>query len=353
MSLLESRQALDATLAEAPYTQGARNIEGIGYSPIEAAFLYRALTAGGYFLRRQYLAFTGKRMGEGVVDFTRRLEACHHATATTCRRGTRVYHLASRSLYLAAGCEDRKRVRRRRSPAAIRTRLMALDVVLAHPGVRFLGTSVERLAWFKWLLMRDVDCLPRRRFKAGATGPVTTRLFVENVMIGIDVAHQPRFPWFVYLEGGGAPVLGFPAFLRRYQALLARESKWRVLYVTDAERHAARACRDYRHWAGLDERDRCQNDFARVERMLEYFRLKEAHAASRWRDFTTETFNWFLDTRAKLKGGADGLYAHWLTYGDAAVWDALIAADGASPLTAEHAFEAPVISDGYPFHPSL
>jgi hypothetical protein len=338
---------------EAQYEDGVRDLESLDYSPVEAAFLCRALRAGGYFLRRQFLAFSGSKAGERVIDFTRRLEQRHHATVTVCHRRTHVYHLISRPLYVAAGCEDRKRARRRRPPASIRTRLMALDVILTHPGVLFLVTSEGRVDWFKWLLLRGDDCLPTRTFRAGAGQPATTRPFAENVMIGVSVARRQRYPSFFYLEGGRAPVLGFGSFLRRYQPLLSRQWKWSVVFVTDAERHAVRARREYRHWAGLDERDRCLDDVARVEAMLQYFRLREAHAAERWRDFTTETFNWFLEKRARLKGEADGLYAHWETKGDAAVWDALIAADGASPLTAEDAFEPVVIADAYPFEPSL
>ena len=40
---------------------------------LAAAFLCRVVIAGGYFLQRQLLAFSGHHPGEAVVNFTERL----------------------------------------------------------------------------------------------------------------------------------------------------------------------------------------------------------------------------------------------------------------------------------------
>ena len=330
------------------YDAGASRIERLDYSLAEAAFLCRAAKAGGYFLRRQFLDFTGHRMGQTVVSFTGRLVQSGHATVEVLGRGTHVYHLSSRAVYLAAGCEDIKRLRRRRPPSSVKTCLMVLDVLLAHPHVRFMARLDERVAWVETVLM-GAAYMPRRSFRARGDGPMTTKPFVERVMIGVPVdARASARAWFVYLEGGSAPTLGFAASLRKYQHLLSRVGKWRLTYAADAERHAQRARREFRHWAGLDQRERCTLDPARVEVVLDYFRLRDTHAANRWQEFTTESFNRFLDLRDAFKGEADGLYAHWRQQGDAVVWDTLTAADGVSVLTTPGTFEALVLSHAYP-----
>ena len=330
------------------YDAGASRIERLDYSLAEAAFLCRAAKAGGYFLRRQFLDFTGHRMGQTVVSFTGRLVQSGHATVEVLGRGTHVYHLSSRAVYLAARCEDIKRLRRRRPPSSVKTCLMVLDVLLAHPHVRFMARLDERVAWVETVLM-GAAYMPRRSFRARGDGPMTTKPFVERVMIGVPVdARASARAWFVYLEGGSAPTLGFAASLRKYQHLLSRVGKWRLTYAADAERHAQRARREFRHWAGLDQRERCTLDPARVEVVLDYFRLRDTHAANRWQEFTTESFNRFLDLRDAFKGEADGLYAHWRQQGDAVVWDTLTAADGVSVLTTPGTFEALVLSHAYP-----
>ena len=330
------------------YDAGASRIERLDYSLAEAAFLCRAAKAGGYFLRRQFLDFTGHRMGQTVVSFTGRLVQSGHATVEVLGRGTHVYHLSSRAVYLAAGCEDIKRLRRRRPPSSVKTCLMVLDVLLAHPHVRFMARLDERVAWVETVLM-GAAYMPRRSFRARGDGPMTTKPFVERVMIGVPVdARASARAWFVYLEGGSAPTLGFAASLRKYQHLLSRVGKWRLTYAADAERHAQRARREFRHWAGLDQRERCTLDPARVEVVLDYFRLRDTHAANRWQEFTNESFNRFLDLRDAFKGEADGLYAHWRQQGDAVVWDTLTAADGVSVLTTPGTFEALVLSHAYP-----
>lgn len=330
------------------YDAGGRRIERLDYSLAEAAFLCRVAKAGGYFLRRQFLDFTGQRMGHAVVDFTGRLVRSRHATAEVLGRGTHVYHLSSRAIYLAAGCEDIKRLRRRRPRTSVKACLMALDVLLAHPHVRFMARLDERVAWVETVLM-GAAYIPRRTFKTRGDGPTTTKPFVEKVMIGVPVdARASARAWFVYLEGGSAPTLGFAAFLRKYQHLLSRVGKWRLTYAADAERHAQRARREFKHWAGLDQRERCTLDPARVEVVLDYFRLRDAHAANRWQEFTTESFNRFLDLRDAFNGEADGLYAHWREQGDAVVWDTLTAADGVSVLTAPSTFDALVLPHSYP-----
>jgi len=77
---------------------GGRRIERLDYSLAEAAFLCRVAKAGGYFLRRQFLDFTGHRMGQTVVDFTTRLVRSRYATAEVLGRGSHLSNLSSSAI---------------------------------------------------------------------------------------------------------------------------------------------------------------------------------------------------------------------------------------------------------------
>jgi hypothetical protein len=65
-------------------------------------FLCRVVVSDGYFLQRQFLAFSGQHSGLAVVHFTERLARYHHATAVTAKHGTRVYQLGEPSATPAA-----------------------------------------------------------------------------------------------------------------------------------------------------------------------------------------------------------------------------------------------------------
>jgi hypothetical protein len=319
-------------------------VEYLGYSPVEAAFLCRVVIAGGYFLQRQFLAFSGQHPGHAVVSFTERLARRRHATVVSARHGTRVYHLCSRRLCEATGGDLRKRARRRRPAASVKVRLMALDVVLEQPSARFFANPEQRLTWLSTRALGD-GCLPTRAFKAGATGLLTHRAFVENVMLGVvSESSKVDRPLWVFVDAGAAPVLGFEGFLRRYEMLFARLGTWRLVHASDATRLAVRAQRTYDRWADVYE----GGNSLSTDDLLAYFRLREAYEAERWRDFTTDKLNAYLDTTQLLNGRADPLYARWLVAGDQVVVDA---AQGGRPLSSlkdAGAFEAIVLPHTYP-----
>ena len=107
-------------------------LEMLGYTARQAQFLVRVALHGGYFLRRQYVAFTGTRHGQATVRFLARCVAREHVRVLPYGRDGHVFHLSARPLYAAIGEEDN----RNRRPAewdAVLRKLMTLDFVLAHP----------------------------------------------------------------------------------------------------------------------------------------------------------------------------------------------------------------------------
>ena len=96
--------------AESAYTVSsdsrANALSSLGYTARQAAFLVLVALHGGYFLRRQYVAFRGGVDGARVTDLLKRVVARQHAARATYCRATRVYHLSARVLYHALGLAD-------------------------------------------------------------------------------------------------------------------------------------------------------------------------------------------------------------------------------------------------------
>ena len=115
-------------------------LEMLGYTPRQAQFLVLVALHGGYFLRRQYVTFTGTPHGQATVRFLAQCVAREHVRMLPYGRHGHVFHLYARPLYAAIGEEDNRNRRPAEWDAVIR-KLMTVDFVLAHPTARFLATE--------------------------------------------------------------------------------------------------------------------------------------------------------------------------------------------------------------------
>ena len=135
----------------------------LGYNEQESRFLYLVATHSGYFTLRQFLEYTGTAKGRNVHDFTSKSIRLEHVRAATCGYRTSVFNLFSRKVYGALD-RDNLRNRRRLSSELIRTRLLILDFVLAHPGLEFLETEADKVAYFRELAVPEA-LIPGRVYK--------------------------------------------------------------------------------------------------------------------------------------------------------------------------------------------
>src|SRR5437762_1373951 len=105
--------------------------------------------------------------------------AIEHSTARSVLRNGLVYHLSSRIVYRAI---DRENLRNRRAHSLehIRTRLVALDFVLAHLQHEYLETEDDKLNYFCQQLDIPKELLPRKRY----SGAVHNRTRSEERRVG-------------------------------------------------------------------------------------------------------------------------------------------------------------------------
>jgi len=203
-------------------------IRRFGYTRREACFLELVALHSGYFLRRQYSAFLGRKRGGTAAALIRKaLQKGHVRVEPSCDR-TSLYHLRRRAFYERIG-QPENRHRRRRGTVGIASKVMALDAILEMRDVAWLGTAAEKRAFFERDLSIPSLFLPSR--KAGG-GQKSFRYFVERTPIGVERTGQSAPPVVVFIYADpGTNTLGFETFLRRHQLLFACLPRLRVVHA--------------------------------------------------------------------------------------------------------------------------
>src|ERR1700694_2073047 len=122
-------------------------LKALGYTEAEARFLYIVATHSGYFVARQFLAFTEAHWGKRTTIFWNKLQTKRHARTECFPKSGTVYHLFSRRLYRQI---DRENIRNRREHEIeyIQRRIAMLDFVLSHPPWNYLETDPEKVSFF-------------------------------------------------------------------------------------------------------------------------------------------------------------------------------------------------------------
>ncbi|HXJ92736.1 MAG TPA: hypothetical protein VMT20_07610 [Terriglobia bacterium] len=217
----------------APQIDALRSLD---YSALEARFLYLVATHSGYFTRRQFLTFTAKSKGWSVHQFTTKVIERGHARAVEYGRQTYVYNLYSRRIYDAIG-RTNLRNRRRLSTFAVHTRLLILDLVLAHSDEHYLETEAEKVAHFRDHLGISPSIFPGRIYRARRSGfGTTTRYFVDRFPIYLprpdNALCLPPVTTFTYCDTGRHELLEYASHLHSYHGFLKQLPAFNFVYAS-------------------------------------------------------------------------------------------------------------------------
>jgi hypothetical protein len=226
----------------------------LGYTERELSFLELAATWSGYFLPRQFQQFIDRRPGATTDAFLNRLVRNGHASVTTHRRNTHLYHLCSRPLYNALGQEN-NRHRRQRPPYQIRTKLMSLDFALGNTKLDFLTTEAAKVAFFSSAGIPE-ELLPQKRYTSERQQ--TLRYFVGKMPI--YTGGDGPGVYFTFVDGGAFNAADFDRFLTEHRPLFEALSGFGLVYVTTREAFGtaakSRLERFFFRQAGLSEHAR-------------------------------------------------------------------------------------------------
>jgi hypothetical protein len=302
-------------------TDRARVLEEFGYTARQAHFLTLVALHGGYFLRRQYVAFTGRAHGQATVRFIANAVAREHIRVLPCGRQGHLFHVCARPLYAAIG-EEHNRNRRSAEWEAVTRKLMALDFVLAHPQAEFWATEEDKVTLLRGLGI-PVDVWPAKRYPSRRTGgPTTTRYFVDKM----PWYREPDDPhlWFTYV-GAERTLKGLETFLVQYQHLLKAVPSG-VMYV------APRVVRSVIQSVFNKAIGNMQSTAISLMAFLEYCRLRREVEASRFQYLKVAELQQFRALRSRFAARAfDDLYARWLRSGDGSIWSTEVASAAPPP----------------------
>jgi hypothetical protein len=204
-------------------------LHDFGYTGVEAQFLYLVATHSGYFTVRQFLDFAHARSGKRNARLVEKLFSLGHASAQRYTRRSLVYHLRSRQLYSAIG-KDYLRNRREHELAYIKTRLLALDFILAHPKEDYFETAETKRRYFV------------ERFK------VSGNLFTPSEENSKCITFSDKFPLcvaypppeyipvvtFTYVDPDHQSLDAYIAHLRTYRPLFRQLPGFQFLYISTA-----------------------------------------------------------------------------------------------------------------------
>src|SRR2546430_1550307 len=204
------------------------NLSSLGYTEDEARFLYLVATHSGYFSMRQFLQFTETKSGDKSMAFSQKLLAKGHATARSFLRNGLVYHLFSRIAYRAIGREN-LRNRRAHSLEHIRTRLVALDFVLAHLQYEYLETEDDKLNYFCQQLDIPKALLPKKRYSGAVHNRTTERYFVDKFPMFLCSGSSVTF---TFVDPGLGILDSFKTHLLAYGSLFEALSEVRLVFVS-------------------------------------------------------------------------------------------------------------------------
>ncbi len=301
------------------HRQRIEALQEFGYNEREAAFLTVAALQSGYFLRRQYNRFAGCQHGKAVVQLVKRMAAHRHSRTMVFPHNTGVYHLCSRPLYQALG-DANNRNRRRRSPAAIKAKLMALDFVLDDPERTYLFTEREKFDYFASHRKISPDFLPGKVYSSRRSNDETIRYFVNKLPVFLSPAGagSPPVISFCYVDPGARSLAGFDTFLTLYSGLFRQLDRVRLFYVADTERHFDTAERRVKSFIESLHSDAAGDDY--IVGLLEYFRLEHLYETGQFQSLTRDGLIRLKKARRSFRDhDTECLFNLWKRDGDGAV----------------------------------
>lgn len=287
-------------------------IRKLGYTEGEAHFLYLVATHSGYFIERQFLAFTDKSKGWCVHRLATKILDRRHARRTEFGKQTRVFNFYTRRLYGAIG-KDNLRNRRRQSNELIHTRLLILDFVLAHPDEAYLETEADKVAYFHETLGVPLPILPGRIYRGLKSTKSMKRYFVDRFPVFIprqeNAFSLPTVVTFTYCDTADPSLLAYVTHLRNYEKFLRRLPDFNFIYASPDPKKFARARSFF---------ERMFRDSGRVDghRLRRYFELRMLWDGPKSWEFTRADRDFLRDGLERYRGEPfESAYQKWSTAG--------------------------------------
>jgi hypothetical protein len=201
-----------------------------GYTPQEAHFLYLVATHSGYFLARQFLAFTRGHWGSRTHLFWRKLRGRMHCRSGRIPGHGIVHQLFSAELYRLLGRENLSKGREHELDYVYR-RIAVLDFVLSHPELNYLETEPEKRFFFEHTCNIPAHLLPSRTHRGTQVAEPTVRYFVDRFPMYFEKTSCPAAVTFSYIQPCEANLSNFARYLGVYLPLFRELPAFRFVYL--------------------------------------------------------------------------------------------------------------------------
>jgi hypothetical protein len=322
-----------------------RAIQSLGYTADEAQFLNIVATHSGYFLPRQFIAFTGASWGKRSHHFTDKVESHGHATWREYYDMGSVYHLFSNTLYRQIDREN-LRNRRRHTTEFIRTRLLLLDFVLANQDHEYFETEHDKVHFFCDELAIPKRALPAKAYEGASTPEPTLRYFVDKFPLFLvsPAGSSSLVVTLSYVDPGHASLIGFANHLNAYMPLLRGLGCFRFLYIASSNVHFVLA-------------EQCFSSLVKTrleggvpEELERYFRLRAAWDGKQYGTLSNDDIEWLDQANKRFRSPrTEQLYAIWCSSeGRKDEWRALL---GEAQPSRKVDFSTYLVTPGNQAHP--
>lgn len=280
-------------------------LQSFGYTPQEAHFLYLVATHSGYFMARQFLAFTGAHWGKRTTLFWAKLQSHKHARTECFPQHGVIYHLFARKLYRHLGREN-LRNRREHEIAYVQRRLAMLDFVLSHLDLDYLETEPEKRAYFEQTSGIPAHHFPSKTYHGKPDSQPTVRYFVDRFPMYVESSSRPPVVTFSYIQPAEANLTEFVRHLDVYLPLFRELSEFRFLYLARTDSHFERARELFHSIVTIPLGSNPAND------LLRYFAIRKRWDQRQY-NLVTES-DLIFRNQAKQRFGAprfESLYRGW------------------------------------------
>ena len=265
-----------------------------GYSERDAGFLVAATMTGGYFLRRQYRAWSGDKWGSRAAHMLKRAAALGHVRACASKS---LYQVCCNWLYREAGVACRRYGR-----PGIKRRLLVLDFLterVDEPGW-MVGADVKT-AYFRGLGIDEDRLRVGHALRRGKGRLLDDALPIRAVQAGHPVVE------FAYAHTGST-THSLELHLRQYEGLAASlrvagiGCRWWLLAEDPFQFPCLR--RTWEAWVRRVERDAAE---------VEYFALRKPFEEQQWAALSVADIDRYAELdRIHRNEGADRRYRRWL-----------------------------------------
>jgi hypothetical protein len=280
-------------------------LKALGYTEAEARFLYIAATHSGYFVARQFLAFTDSHWGKRTTIFWNKLHTKRHARTECFPKSGTVYHLFSRRLYRQI---DRENIRNRREHEIeyIQRRIGMLDFVLLNQGYQYLETEPEKVSLFCNQLKVPNHFLPSKIYHGQRTSQPTVRYFVDKFPMFLASDASSPTVTFTYLPGPEASLREFVHHLEAYFPLFRQLSTFRFLYLARVDSHFEKAKEVFDSLVTIPLGSDVSAD------LLRYFQIRKTWDLSRYTSLTEADLIFRNQAKTRFAGQRfEHLYRGW------------------------------------------